>query len=174
MKWYALRVINGKEKKVKEFLDKLVSSNNLKDIVNNIILPVNKVYKIRKGKKYLIDKNFYPGYLLIEMDINGEIQHIIEKTSDVIGFLKDGKKTATPLRKNEVERILHQIDDSKSVEIDVPFVNGEFVNITNGPFESFNGNITEIDNNKKRVKVNVKIFGRNTPVELEFHQIMKI
>jgi len=174
MKWYALRVVNGKEKKIKEFLDKLITTNNLTDRIKNVILPVNKVYKVRKGKKYLIDKNFYPGYLLIETEIDGEIQHIIEKTTDVIGFLKDGKKTPTPLRKKEVDRILNQMDESKNVEIDVPYVVNEYVTITNGPFASFNGYITEIDNNKKRAKVNVKIFGRNTPVELEFHQITKI
>jgi len=173
MKWYALRVINGKEKKVKEHIDKLINSNNYNNIVKNIILPVNKVYKIRKGKKYLIDKNYYPGYLLIESDLNGEIQHIIEKSTNVIGFLKDGK-TPTPLRDNEVKRILNQMDEGKKTEIDIPYVVDEYIEIINGPFTSFNGTITYIDNIKKRVKVDVKIFGRNTPVELEFHQISKI
>jgi transcriptional antiterminator NusG len=128
---------------------------------------------VRNGKKYLIDKNFYPGYLLIESNLDGEVQHLIEKTTNVIGFLKDGKKP-TPLRDVEVKRILNQIDEEKKTEIDVPYVIDEYVGIINGPFTSFNGIITHIDSTKKRVKVDVKIFGRSTPVELEFHQISKI
>ena len=174
-KWYALRVISGKERKTKEFLDKLVSqTESVKNMVINIVLPMEKVYKVRSGKKYATEKNFFPGYLLVEASMSGEVQHVVEGAPDVMHFLKDGKK-ATPLRQREVERILGRIDEiSEQTEYDIPYIVGESVQIIQGPFESFNGLITEVDGEKQRAKLMVKIFGRETPLELKFEQIGKV
>lgn len=174
-KWYALRVVSGKEKKVKEYLDKEIEKYDfLKNSIKNVILPMEKVYRIRKGKKYSSDRNFYPGYLLVEGNINGEVIHKIEDSPNVMHFLKD-KKTPIPIRESEMKRILNKVDKIKEqTEFDVPYIVGESVQIVDGPFSSFNGVINEIDEDKKRVKVIVKIFGRETPLELNFLQIDKM
>lgn len=174
-KWYALRVVSGKERKVKEYIDKVLETDeNLSKLVKNVVLPTEKVYKVRKGKKYSMDKNFFPGYLLVEANMCGEVIHSIEKITNVIHFLKEGKK-AIPLRDSEVNRMLIRVDESEEKsELDVPFIVGEKIQITDGPFASFTGEITSIDKIKKRAKVDVKIFGRDTPLELDFLQIDKI
>jgi len=174
-KWYALRVISGKERKAKEFIDKLIEqSESLSKKVHNVILPMEKVYKIRNTKKYMTDKNFFPGYLLIEAELNGEVIHEIENAPNVMHFLKDGKR-AIPLRESEVKRILTKLDDIKDkTELDIPFIAGESVQIVDGPFASFNGIITEINPDKRKAKVNVKIFGRDTSLELGFVQLGKV
>lgn len=174
-KWYALRVISGKERKSKEFLEKLVNqTESVKDLVTNIVLPMEKVYKVRSGKKYATDKNFFPGYLLVEASMSGEVIHVLEGAPNVMHFLKDGKK-ATPLRQKEVERILGRIDEiSGHTELDIPYIVGESVQIIHGPFTSFNGLITGINTDKQKVELMVKIFGRETPLELSFEQIGKI
>jgi len=173
-KWYALRVISGKERKTKEFLDKLISKNkSINGLIKDIILPMEKVYKIRSGKKYVTDKNFFPGYLLIDAHIDGEVLHTVEGAPNVMHFLKDGKKPI-PLRESEIKRILGRVDKIKEqTEYDIPYIVGENVQIINGPFASFSGLITEIDAEKQKAKVTVKIFGRETPVELGFAQIGK-
>jgi len=174
-KWYALRVISGKERKTKEFLDKLISKNeSVNGLIKDIILPMEKVYKVRIGKKYATEKNFFPGYLLVDAYIDGEVLHTVEGAPDVMHFLKDGKKPI-PLRESEIKRILGRVDKMKEqTEYDIPYIVGEHIQIINGPFESFNGLITEIDTDKQKAKVNVKIFGRETPLELGFVQIGKI
>jgi len=174
-KWYALRVISGKERKVKEFLDKLIpQTDSVKDLVHRIILPMEKVYKIRSGKKYTTEKNFFPGYLLVEANMSGEVQHVVEGSPNVIHFLKDGKN-ATALKKSEVVRILGRIDEIKGqTELDIPYIIGENVQIIDGAFTSFSGLIIDIYPEKQKAKVNVKIFGRETPLELGFVQIGKI
>ena len=172
-KWYALRVVNGKEKKIKEYLDKLIKSKEIENYISRILLPSTKSYKIRKGKKYKVDKNFFPGYLLVEADINGEVIHVIENSPDVIGFLKNGKKP-TPLKDTEIKRILSKVDEtSDKVFHDDIYVVGENVEIISGPFATFNGEIIDIDKDKNRLKVNVKIFGRETSVDLEMTQISR-
>jgi transcriptional antiterminator NusG len=175
MKWYILRIMNGKEKKVKESIDKLLESNpSLKKHVMRVVLPIEKIYKIRNKKKYSVDRNFYPGYLLIESDLKGETIHIIENLTNVIHFLKDNG-IPTPLRKNEIENILKRLDKIESKkELDIPFIVGESVQIIDGPFTSFTGEIVKINEMKKTVELNVKIFGRETSLELSFLQIDKI
>jgi transcriptional antiterminator NusG len=175
LKWYVLRVVSGKEKKCKELIDKEVEKNPiLNKSVKNVVLPLEKVYKVRKGKKYSQDRNFYPGYIIIEAYMDGEIMLTIEAIPDVIHFLKDGRNPI-PLRPIEVNRMLNRVDENKDLtDYDVPFIIGENVEIGDGPFKSFNGEIVQIDNDKKTVKLNVKIFGRETPLELSFLQIDKI
>ncbi len=174
-KWYVLRVLSGKEKKAKEFLEKECNKNELLNkSVKNILLPVEKTFQIRKGKKYIKDKNFYPGYILIETEMNGDIQLSIENIPNIIGFLKNNDIPQT-LKDDEVKRFLTKIDESKNInKYDFPFIIGEIINISDGPFASFKATINEINNEKKSIKATVKIFGRDTNIELGFNQVEKI
>lgn len=175
-KWYVLRVISGKEKKVKDLIDNEVSKNpSITSYVENVVLPVEKVYQVRNGKKFIKERNFYPGYILIETDLRDDVQYIIEGINNVIEFLKDNGKPQS-LKPKEVTRVLSRIDELRDTveNVEIPFMVGESIVIIDGPFTSFNGDITGIDEGKKRAKVNVRIFGRETPLELDFLQIDKI
>ena len=175
-KWYVVRAISGKEKKVKEYIEAEVSKENLKDYVSQVLIPTEKVYQIRNGKKISKERSFYPGYILIEANLEGEIVHIIKNITGVISFLgeeKGGKPT--PLRQSEVNRILGKVDElaESDEEITVPYFVGEQVKVIDGPFNSFTGVIEEVNEEKKKLKVMVKIFGRKTPLELSFMQVEK-
>ncbi|MCP4120765.1 MAG: transcription termination/antitermination factor NusG [Bacteroidetes bacterium] len=175
--WYVLRVISGKETKVKEYLDMEMARSGWDQIVTQILVPKEKVYKLRKGKKVIQEKNFYPGYMLLEAvkgKLNGDIISTINGTTNVIHFL--GKDNPIPLKQNEVNRILGKVDEMQEVGTvaNEPFLVGETVKITDGPFNDFNGTVEEIDEDKKKLKVVVKIFGRRTPVELNFMQVEKV
>ncbi len=176
-KWYVLRVIGGKEKKIKEYLEKEISRSEWKDDIVQILSPVEKVVKIVKGKKTLRDKILYPGYLLLEAKgnkLNDELIQEVRATTGVIHFL--GKDTPTPLRKSEVQKMFGEIDDMSEMEAKLidPFLQGESVKITDGPFNDFVGTVEEVDEDKKKIKVIVKIFGKDTPVELSFYQVSKV
>ena len=175
--WYVLRVISGKENKIKEYLDMEINRSKWSDIVTQVLVPKEKVYKLRGGKKVIQEKNFYPGYILVEAvpsRFSGEIISMINGTTNVIHFL--GKDNPIPLKKHEVNRILGKVDEMQEVGVAVnePFLLGETVKITDGPFNDFNGTIEEVDEDKKKLKVIVKIFGRRTPVELNFMQVEKV
>ena len=175
-KWYVLRAIGGKEKKVKEMIESEVSRLNLEDYVAQVLIPTEKVFQIRGGKKISKERNFFPGYVLIEAALTGEIPHILTSLPNVIGFLgSKGKEDATPLRMAEVNRILGKVDElaASDEEISVPFYVGETVKVIDGPFNSFTGTIEEVNDEKKKLKVMVKIFGRKTPLELSFMQVEK-
>ena len=173
-KWYVVRAISGKEKKVKEYLENEISRLNLKDYISQVLIPTEKVYQVRKGKKISKERNYFPGYVLIEAELVGEIPHIIRHIPNVLGFLGT-KGEPDPIRPSEVNRILGKVDElaEKGEEINVPFIVGETVTVTDGPFNSFSGIIEEINEEKKKLKVMVKIFGRKTPLELGFMQIEK-
>lgn len=175
-KWYALRVISGKERKIKEHLDKLIAVNEWKEIVTQILVPTEKVYTVRNGKKTVKERNFYPGYILLEAvdgKMHADIIQSIRSMNGVINFL--GKESPIPLRKSEVNRILGKVDEMQDAgeSINEPFIIGETVKIIDGPFNDFMGTIEEIYEEKKKLKVIVKIFGRRTPVELNFVQVEK-
>lgn len=175
-KWYVVRAISGKEKKVKEHLQMDIERLKLQDYINQVLIPTEKVYQIRNGKKVSKERSFFPGYVLIEATLVGEIPHIIKNTPNVIGFLgaeKGGE--AVPLRATEVNRILGKVDElaESDEEINIPFVVGESVKVIDGPFNNFNGIIEEINEEKKKLKVMVKIFGRKTPLELSYMQVEK-
>ncbi|MEI6680758.1 MAG: transcription termination/antitermination protein NusG [Mariniphaga sp.] len=175
-KWYVLRAIGGKEKKVKEYIDNEVSNSGLQEFVSQVLIPVEKVYQIRNGKKVAKDRNFFPGYILIEAALVGEIAHMLRNIPNVIGFLGDTKGgEPVPMRQSEINRILGKVDELQEgrVELDNPFIVGETVKVTDGPFNGFNGTIEEINAEKKKLKVMVKIFGRKTPLELSFMQVEK-
>ena len=175
-KWYVLRAIGGKEKKVKELIESEISRLNLQDYVSQVLIPTEKVYQIRNGKKISKERNFFPGYVLIEAALVGEISHILKNITNVIGFLgAKGDENPTPLRNNEVNRILGKVDElaAGDEELNVPFYIGETVKVVDGPFNSFTGVIEEVNEEKKKLKVMVKIFGRKTPLELSFMQVEK-
>lgn len=174
-KWYVLRAIGGKEKKVKEYIESEISSLNLQDYVTQVLIPTEKVYQIRNGKKISKERNFFPGYVLIEAALVGEIPHILRNIPNVIGFLSDRNDVPTPLRLAEVNRILGKVDELSETaeEINVPFFVGETIKVTDGPFNGFNGVIEEVNEEKRKLKVMVKIFGRKTPLELSFLQVEK-
>ncbi len=176
-KWYVLRVISGKDNKIKEYLEKEINRSEWKDEVLQILSPVEKVVKIVKGKKTLRDKTLYPGYLLVEAKgdkLNDELIQEIKNTTGVIHFL--GGNTPTPLRKNEVQKMFGDLDDMSDMEAKLidPFLVGESVKITDGPFNDFVGTVEEVEEDKKKIKVIVKIFGKDTPVELSFYQVDKV
>lgn len=173
-KWYVVKAISGSEKKVKQYIDNEINRLNLNEYVTQVLIPTEKVYQIRKGKKISTERSYLPGYILIEAALVGEITHIIKNVPGVLGFLGP-KNEPVPLREAEVKRILGKVDEllEKDEEINVPFIIGETVKVIDGPFNSFSGIIEEINEEKKKLKVMVKIFGRKTPLELSFMQVEK-
>jgi len=175
-KWYVLRAIGGKEKKVKEYIENEIANGDLKGFVDQVLIPTEKVYQIRNGKKISKERNFFPGYVLIEAELVGEVAHTLRNFPNVIGFLGDTKGgDPVPMRQSEVNRILGRVDELAETdeELNIPFVVGETVKVIDGPFNGFNGTIEEINEEKKKLQVMVKIFGRKTPLELSFMQVEK-
>jgi len=173
-KWYVIRAVSGNEKKVKQYIESEINRLGLTDYVSQVLIPTEKVYQIRKGKKISKERNYFPGYVLIEAQLTGEIPHIIKNVPGVLGFL-GSQGEPVPLRQVEVNRILGKVDELAELgeEMSVPFMIGETVTVIDGPFNSFSGVIEEINEEKKKLKVMVKIFGRKTPVELSFMQVEK-
>lgn len=175
-KWYVLRAIGGKEKKVKEYVESEIERLQLHDYIAQVLIPQEKVYQIRNGKKISKERNYFPGYVMIEAALVGEIPHILKSVPNVIGFLGDRDNSAVPLRASEVNRILGKVDelaDSDKEELNVPYFVGETVKVVDGPFNGFNGVIEEVNEDKRKLQVMVKIFGRKTPLELSFLQVEK-
>ncbi len=176
MKWYVVRAISGKEKKVKEQIELEINRAGLQNNVSQVLIPTEKVYQVRNGKKISKERNYFPGYVLLEANLEGEVPHLIKNLPNVIGFLGAEKKgNPIPLRLSEVNRILGKVDElsDKSEEMSIPFVVGEDVKVIDGPFNGFNGVIEEVNEDKRKLKVSVKIFGRKTPLELSFLQVEK-
>lgn len=177
-KWYVLRVVSGKERKVKEYLDKEISRSNWDKVVKQVFLPVEKVYKVANGKKVVRERNYYPGYVMVEIlegKLSDDLRDLIKNTNSVIHFL--GKENPIALRKAEVNKMLGKMDEMAEVggvSMSEPFIVGETIKIIEGPFNDFNGVIEEVNDEKKKLKVTVKIFGRSTPVELNYMQVEKI
>lgn len=175
-KWYVIRAISGKEKKVKELIENEVKLAKIGAYVNQVLIPMEKFYQIRDGKKVSKERNYFPGYVLMEADLTGEIAHMLKQLPNVIGFLGAEKGgDPVPLRISEVNRILGKVDELAETEeaIHNPYHVGEGVKVIDGPFNGFNGVIEEINEEKKKLKVMVKIFGRKTPLELSFMQVEK-
>ena len=175
-KWYVLRAISGKEKKVKEMIDTEVRRSNMGTYISQVLIPMEKRFLIKDGKKVSKEHNMLPGYVLLEADLTGEIAHLLKQLPNVIGFLgaeKGGEPV--PMRVSEVNRILGKVDEmAESGEVNHnPFHIGESVKVVDGPFNTFTGIIEEINEEKKKLKVMVKIFGRKTPLELSFMQVEK-
>lgn len=181
-KWYVLRVVSGKERKVKEYLDKEVNRSGWSQTIKQVFLPMEKVYKVQNGKKVMREKNYFPGYVMIEVSdgkLTDEMVHHISNVSNVMHFLTDGKGAkgnVISLRKSEVNKMLGKVDEmnDQGITMNEPFIVGETIKIIEGPFNDFNGVIEEVNDEKKKLKVTVKIFGRSTPVELSFMQVEKL
>ncbi len=183
-KWYVLRVVSGKEKKIKEYLDKDIVRNGWVNIIKQVFLPMEKVYKVQNGKKVMREKNYFPGYVMMEVidnkaPIADDIVMHISNITNVMHFLTDGKGSKgniISLRKSEVNKMLGKVDEMNDLggSISEPFILGETIKIIEGPFNDFNGVIEEVNEEKKKLKVTVKIFGRSTPVELNYMQVEKL
>lgn len=177
-KWYVLRAISGKESKVREYIEAEIKNSDLGKYVSQVMIPTERVYQVRNGKKISKERSYLPGYVLVEAELVGEVPHRLSEMPNVIGFLGDGSKKINepvPLRQSEVNRILGRVDEMEEPEADLqsPFVVGETVKVTFGPFSGFSGVIEEINTERKKLKVMVKIFGRKTPLELGFMQVEK-
>ncbi len=175
-KWYVLRVVSGKERKIKEHLDKEIRLSGWSDVIMQVLCPSEKVFKVQAGKKVLREKISYPGYLMLEATdkLNDTMLQTITSVTNVIHFL--GKENPTPLRKTEVSKMFGNMDDvaEQGIGLAEPYIMGETVKIVDGPFNDFNGTVEEVNDEKKKLKVMVKIFGRATPVELNYMQVEKI
>lgn len=183
-RWYCLRVVSNKERKLKERIDLEIDRNEWRNIVPTIIVPTEKVFKIRNGKKVIQERVLTPGYIYVEATtkktptgiisaMNGNIIQAITSIKDVIHFL--GKKNPIAVREHEINRILRQVDESsESGEVlAVPYIIGEEVKVIDGPFKDFIGSIKEVNEEKKKLKIITKVFGRETEVELNFMQVEK-
>lgn len=175
-KWYSLRVISGKERKIKERIELELQRNKWTDYVTQVLVPSEKVYKIRNGKKVILERNILPGYILLEADpkkLSGEIIMAIANMPNVIHFL--GKNNPIPMQPSEANRMLGRVDDSQELgeAMIEPYLEGETIKIIDGPFKDFVGDIKEVNEEKKKLTVIVKIFGRGTEVELNFMQVEK-
>ncbi len=174
-KWYVMRAISGKENKVKEYIEADMRNSDLGHYVAQVLIPTEKVYQIRNGKKITKERSCMPGYVLIEADLNGEVSHRLRNTPNVIGFLEEKNHTPIPVRQSEVNRILGTVDEMQETgeEMLTPYFVGENVKVIFGPFSGFSGVIEEVNSEKKKLKVMVMIFGRKTPLELSFTQVEK-
>ncbi len=180
-KWYVLKVVSGQEKKVKSYLEAELVRQKTEECVTQILIPSEKVYEMRAGKRKTKDRNFFPGYVIVCVDLSdGKANHVIRSIPGILGFLSARgwglSKDPMPLRQTEVNRILGKVDDAEEGEISLekPFIIGEMVKITEGPFSGFSGSIQEIFEERKRLNVTVKIFERNTPIELSYGQVERL
>lgn len=174
-KWYVLKAVSGKEAKVKEYLEALMKNNpGLAQNVGEVLLPTEKYAQIRNGKRVVKEKLFLPGYVLVEARLDGETAHTLRFIPNVLGFL-GGMDNPSPVRQADINRILGTAEDTaiRSEEVNVPYSVDESVKVTDGPFSGFSGVIEEVNAERRKLKVMVKIFGRKTPLELGFNQVEK-
>ncbi len=174
-KFYVLRAVSGKENKIKEYLEAEIKNTDLKDFVYQVIIPTEKVVTVRNGKKSIKERAYLPGYVIVEASLVGEVAHRLRNIPNIIGFL-GGIDNPVPLRQSEVNRILGTVDElqEQSEEMDIQYYVGETVKVAFGAFSGFTGIIEEINTEKKKLKVMVKIFGRKTPLELGYTQVEKV
>lgn len=173
-KWYVLRAVSGKESKVKEYIDAEIRNTDLGEYVSQVLIPTEKTYTVRNGKKIVKERSYLPGYVLVEAALVGEVPHRLRDVTNVIGFL-GGMDHPVPLRQSEVNRILGTVDELQEVseDVNIPYTMGETVKVSVGPFSGFSGVIEEVMADKRKLKVMVKIFGRKTPLELGFTDVEK-
>ena len=175
MKWYVLRAVSGKEAKVKEYLEALLKKDEmLAARVNQVLLPTEKYAQLRNGKRVVKEKLFLPGYVLVEANLQGEVAHTLRFIPNVLGFL-GGLDNPSPVRQADINRILGTAEETiiRNEEPSVPYMVDEAVKVIDGPFSGFSGIIEEVNTEKRKLKVMVKIFGRKTPLELAYNQVEK-
>jgi transcription termination/antitermination protein NusG len=174
MKWYIIHSYSGFERKVKESLETRVQAFGLQDKIGRVLIPTESVTEVRGGKKYTSERMFYPGYVLVEMDMDDHVWHVVKSTPRVTGFVGTGQQP-TPLSEEEVLHIVYRVGESKDKpKLKVKFEKGESVRVTEGPFATFQGIVDDVNEDRETLKVMVTIFGRSTPVELEFNQVEKV
>lgn len=176
-KWYVVRAIGGQENKVKNYIENEITRLKISDYIEQVLVPTEKVIQIRDGKKINKERVYFPGYIMVEANLSGEIPHIIKAIPGVIGFLGEVKGgDPVPLRKSEVNRMLGKVDELsvQNENVVIPYIIGESVKVVDGPFNGFDGTIEKINEEKRKLEVMVKIFGRKTPLELSYMQVEKI
>ena len=174
MKWYIIHTYSGFEKKVRESLESRIIAFGLQEKIGKVLIPTEPVTEVRAGKKYTVERMFYPGYVLVQMDMDDHVWHVVKSTPRVTGFVGTGQQP-TPLSEEEVNQIVYRVNVGKDKpKIKVKFEKSETVRITDGPFANFNGIVDEVNEDRETLKVMVTIFGRATPVELEFGQVEKV
>jgi len=177
-KWYVVRAVSGQENKIKTYIENEITRLGLEEYVDQVLVPTEKVIQIRNGKKVNKERVYFPGYIMIQANLSGEIPHIIKSITNVIGFLGETKGgDPVPLRQSEVNRMLGKVDElslEADANIAIPFTIGETVKVIDGPFNGFDGSIEKINEEKRKLEVMVKIFGRKTPLELSYMQVEKV
>ena len=176
-KWYVVRAVSGQENKVKAYIETEINRLGMADYISQVLVPTEKVVTVKEGKKITKEKVYFPGYVMIEANLAGEIPHIIKSITSVICFLGEVKGgDPVPLRLSEVNRMLGKVDELavKTDSHSIPFNLGETVKVIDGPFNGFNGTVEKINEEKRKLEVMVKIFGRKTPLELSFMQVEKV
>ena len=176
-KWYVVRAVSGQENKISGYIQTEIERQGLSDYLDEVLVPTEKVVQIRNGKKIQKERTYFPGYIMIKANLGGEMVHVIRSITNVIGFLGETKGgDPVPLRKSEVNRMLGKVDELSlnADDVAIPFVLGETVKVVDGPFNGFNGTIEKVNEEKRKLEVMVKIFGRKTPLELSFMQVEKV
>ncbi len=174
MRWYVVHAYSGFEKKVAQSLQEQSVTKGMEEFFGEILVPTEEVVEMRRGSKVNSERKFFPGYVLVNMEMNEDSYHLVKNTPKVTGFLGAGNKPV-PISKAEADRILHQVKEGvERPKPSVTFEIGEEVRVNDGPFQSFNGQVEDVDEDRARLKVSVSIFGRSTPVELEYGQVEKL
>lgn len=176
-KWYVVRAVSGQENKVKEYIEREISHQGMEDLVGEVLVPTEKVIQVRNGKKITKERVYFPGYIMVLANLGGEVPHMIKSINGVIGFLGETKGgEPVPLRRSEVNRMLGKVDELsvKADNVAIPFTIGETIKVIDGPFNGFNGTVEKINEEKRKLEVMVKIFGRKTPLELSYMQVEKV
>jgi transcriptional antiterminator NusG len=174
MRWYVVHAYSGFEKSVQRALEERIARQGMQDLFGRVLVPVEEVVELKLGQKSISERKFFPGYVLVEMEMNDESWHLVKSTPKVTGFVGGSANKPTPITEKEVEKIMQQMQDGvEKPRPKVLFEAGEVVRVKDGPFTDFHGSVEHVNYEKNRLRVSVTIFGRATPVELEFAQVEK-
>ena len=174
MDWYVIQAFSNCEKKVKAAIEERIEISGLSEMFGEIMIPTEQVTELKKGQKKQLERKFFPGYMLVQMEMNDDTWHLVRKTPNVMGFLGGSKNKPVPLTERELNNIVIRVDEAgEKPKFKTVFESGETVRINDGPFNDFNGTVEEVDYEKNLIKVSVSIFGKSTPVELNFSQVEK-